>query len=360
MMSFYEEFGVSKDASVEEIRQAYKTLARVLHPDSQTEEKLRTVAACQMKRLHEILDILVDPGKRRAYNESLAAAAYPNAPSPHWTPPAAAETFPQRPARFDLAQSALQHGAWILMVCMILGSGLWYLTARIPIPAESVPHSFSTAPSPNGTAFVRPPVEHAAKHEIPEPVARTGLLPAAKAALPNKTSVANLGPPALPDVSQPMPGALPGLTPTASYSVRQPKTQEPENASPAPKVRASSFAGEWFYVPAIEKPDPHLYPPVDIDLHVAEKDGLLNGQYRGRYKVPDVAVSQDVVFQVQGKSSTGAAAALTWASSDGANGEIDLNLVQPNLMKVTWWTTRLGSSPILTSGIATLVRQQEQ
>jgi curved DNA-binding protein CbpA len=79
MMNFYEEFGVCQDASVEEIRQAYKTLARLLHPDGQTDEKLRAAAACQMKRLHEVLDVLVDPRKRRAYDEDLAADAFPNA-----------------------------------------------------------------------------------------------------------------------------------------------------------------------------------------------------------------------------------------------------------------------------------------
>jgi hypothetical protein len=111
-------------------------------------------------------------------------------------------------------------------------------------------------------------------------------------------------------------------------------------------------------VPAIEKPDPHLYPPVDIEFRLKEKDGLLDGQYRGTYKVPDTAVSQNVVFQVQGKSSGGSSAALAWTSSDGANGEIDLNLSQPNLMRVTWWTTRLGRRPGLSSGAATLFRQQ--
>ena len=111
-------------------------------------------------------------------------------------------------------------------------------------------------------------------------------------------------------------------------------------------------------MPASEIPDAHLYPPVDIDLQLVEKDGLLTGQYRGRYKVPDAAVSQDVLFQVQGKTPAGAAAVLSWTSGDGANGTIDLDLRQPNLMRVTWWTTQLGRRPVLSSGAATLFRQQ--
>src|ERR1035441_8467094 len=140
MMNFYEEFGVRNDAPVEEIRQAYKTLARVLHPDSQLDEKLKTAAACQMKRLHDVLDIFVDPGKRRAYDESLAAAAYPNA-ALYWAPRADAEPFVQPLDKFELAQSVFRHWSWILTGCMILGSGFWYVTARLPsMPVESMPN----------------------------------------------------------------------------------------------------------------------------------------------------------------------------------------------------------------------------
>jgi len=355
MMNFYEEFGVRNDASVEEIRQAYKTLARVLHPDSQMDEKLRAAAACQMKRLHEILDIFLDPRKRRAYDESLAAAAYPNA-ALHWAPPAEPSVRPLD--KFELAQSALRHWSWILMGCMILGSGFWYVTARGPTPAESVPNRFPNAALPDGTGPVLRPVEQAAKHEIRDSAVGTRLSSVAEPALPEELGAAKPESPGLPDGPVPIPVALSGPAPTAAYSARAPEVPEPEYASSVPSIHGSSFAGDWFYVPAIEKPDSHLYPPVDIEFHLTEKDGSLGGQYRGKYKVPDTAVSQDVLFQVQGKSPAGASAALVWTSNDGANGEIDLVLRQPNLMTVTWWTTRLGRRPGLSSGAATLFRQQ--
>src|ERR1017187_5737538 len=187
MMNFYEEFGVRNDASVEEIRQAYKTLARVLHPDSQMDEKLRAAAACQMKRLHEILDIFLDPRKRRAYDESLAAAAYPNA-ALHWAPPEAAEPSVRPLDKFELAQSALRHWSWILMACMILGSGFWYVTARIPTLAESVPNGLPHEALSNGTGPVLRPVEQAAKHEMGNSGAvETRLSSVAEAALPKRT-----------------------------------------------------------------------------------------------------------------------------------------------------------------------------
>jgi hypothetical protein len=351
MMNYYEEFGVPKDASVEEIHQAYRTLARVLHPDGQTDEKLRAVAARQMKRLHEILDIFVDPGRRRAYDESLVAAAYPNVVGLHWNPrvPSA--------GKFELAQSALRYWSWILMVCMILGSGYWYMTARVPDTPESAPKPNRVFSTENRSGPLLQSVQSAAKHQVAEPTGKTRSLPAAEIAVREPSAVRSDSP-RLPDIALSMPVTLPVLPPAAASSAREPEVQAPGNKPAVESVARASFAGEWFYVPAIEKPDPHLYAPVEIELQLTEKGGILNGQYRGRYKIPDAAVPQDVVFQAQGKSSPGQSAALLWSSNDGANGEIDLNLVQPNLMKVTWWTTQLGRQPELSSGTATLYRQQ--
>ncbi len=142
-------------------------------------------------------------------------------------------------------------------------------------------------------------------------------------------------------------------------SPRTPAALQPEKTvPPVPPVREASFAGEWFYAPSIEKPDPLLYAPEDIELRLTEKDGILNGEYRGRYKAPETGVPEDVVFKIQGKSSAGSSAALTWTSSDGAAGEINLNISRSDLMKVTWWATQLGRRPGLSSGAATLLRQQ--
>jgi curved DNA-binding protein CbpA len=49
-VNYYEEFGIPGDASAAKIRQAYKTLARVLHPDAHPDEALKAVAERQMRR----------------------------------------------------------------------------------------------------------------------------------------------------------------------------------------------------------------------------------------------------------------------------------------------------------------------
>jgi len=78
-MTYYEEFGVAPDATNEEIRQAYRALARLIHPDVHSDERLRTAAERQMRRINAIFDTLISPEKRRSYDESLLRIGH----SPH-------------------------------------------------------------------------------------------------------------------------------------------------------------------------------------------------------------------------------------------------------------------------------------
>ena len=64
-MTYYEELGLGADATIEQIRQAYRHLARLLHPDQQADETLRRLAESQMKRLNSIHKTLTEPSLRR-------------------------------------------------------------------------------------------------------------------------------------------------------------------------------------------------------------------------------------------------------------------------------------------------------
>ena len=70
-MDHYEELGLSRAASQEEIRQAYRRVARLLHPDRCKDEESRRLADLQMKRLNGILEILTDSAARLSYDEQL-------------------------------------------------------------------------------------------------------------------------------------------------------------------------------------------------------------------------------------------------------------------------------------------------
>jgi curved DNA-binding protein CbpA len=309
MMNFYEEFGVRNDAPVEEIRQAYKTLARVLHPDGQTDEKLRAAAVCQMKRLHEIVGILMDPQKRRAYDESLSAVY--SAPVYQWAPPS--QPFVDLRDKFDLAQSVLRHWFWILIAAVIFGSGFWYLTARVPTLAEFAPGQPSVAAQPDETG------------PSPQPAGLSAGLPA---------GTGGTAPP---------------------EKVRSAVQPPPSGFQQAPDATASLFAGDWLYTSAAMH-SVRQRAPLFIDFRLVEKNGMLNGDYRARYEVPRQPASQSVMLQVRGKSPAGASATLAWTSDDGAGGEMDLFLDTPDSLQVTWWTTKLGRRTDLSSDAATLRR----
>ena len=67
-MDHYEELGVDRSARPEEIRQAYKRLVRMLHPDHCTDEQVRRLADLQMKRLNSVLRTLTNPQARAIYD----------------------------------------------------------------------------------------------------------------------------------------------------------------------------------------------------------------------------------------------------------------------------------------------------
>ena len=66
---FYAELGVKKDATAEEIKKAYRKLARANHPDSNPGD---TAKHEKFKKVAEAYDVIGDPEKRKKYDEARA------------------------------------------------------------------------------------------------------------------------------------------------------------------------------------------------------------------------------------------------------------------------------------------------
>src|ERR1044072_8359837 len=62
---FYKILGVKKDAKPDEIKKAYRRLARKYHPDVNPGDK---AAEDRFKQMSEAFDVLSDPKKRKVYD----------------------------------------------------------------------------------------------------------------------------------------------------------------------------------------------------------------------------------------------------------------------------------------------------
>ncbi|TPX41849.1 hypothetical protein SeMB42_g05387 [Synchytrium endobioticum] len=80
--TFYEELDISSNATTDDIKKAYKKSALKCHPDKNGGDRRE-----DFQRLAEIYEILVDPARRRAYDESLQRPSQPRAPPSHRTDP---------------------------------------------------------------------------------------------------------------------------------------------------------------------------------------------------------------------------------------------------------------------------------
>ena len=61
---YYETLGVSRNASVEEIRQAKRRLSKLFHPDLVQEEALKDIYGSKLAKINNAADVLLNPQKK--------------------------------------------------------------------------------------------------------------------------------------------------------------------------------------------------------------------------------------------------------------------------------------------------------
>jgi molecular chaperone DnaJ len=103
MRDYYDVLGVSPDAGADEIKRAYRQLARRYHPDISGEERGSAFLA-----LARAYDVLRDPVRRRQYNARLSQAALQTSREPGraWFADEIAIDFPSVASLLDRMRDA--------------------------------------------------------------------------------------------------------------------------------------------------------------------------------------------------------------------------------------------------------------
>lgn len=361
-MTYYEELGVSSAASFDEIREAYKQLARLLHPDKIQDKKLRGVAECQMRRLNQVYETLSVADLRREYDLSLQTELM--------MVPRPAEMDFRTLWRICLERVKGPDGAWIGAGALVAALMIWTLLDSPPVRA------------PDGAAA---PVNHQQKlSKVREkPVANPNLgmeqqivmlrrqlevmrqeRDAALSELavmeagrfPMTAGSPEQGSSQQSSAGQTLPSA--GTLQAGTGEMRA-SLSVPPAPTPAPRAAAETMSGTWYFTPdPNQTPTLKLYPPEYIEAVITERGGVVLGRYRARYRVTDRAISPEVMFQFSGKAAADNAK-VPWQGAGGASGEVKLRLLTRNSLEVSWIANNLGTALGLGSGQAVLIRKYD-
>jgi hypothetical protein len=379
-MDYYEELGLKRTATVQEIRHAYKILAKLVHPDGQANQPLRDMAERQMKRLNQILATLTNQQTRCEYDAGLENGVALNGGAPPvglWHVPVGEFPGTNRwMAIPEWLQPVARNWFWVALASIVVGVGVWYLaqartddgmpSAVSPAVEQKIAPAERRRPNNAGKVDAKaapqsqpiPPLRAERRQAAGHSAGAAPLTDSPAAAISRETP---------PQETPRLPAPTPATTPAATAVTRQesePVAAKPEPASVvtaagAAKPRSSPFAGNWLYVPdPSERSAPGAYPASYVELLLGEEHGRLRGTYRAEYRVADRAVSPEVAFEVQGDTPAETTAHLPWTATDGAKGDVDLALTGPNVLKITWWTTEFGRHSKLASGTSKLIRQQ--
>lgn len=354
-ISYYEELGVEPDASPAEIRDSFRALVRLLHPDQQVDPELKAIAERQLRRVNGIYAVLSDPEKRRRYDAAFQEDY--TAPAIVFNPASNID-----PRKFVLRL------LWIGAAVILTATCVW-LYVDNPESSGSVPVEAAVPVDRVVSVPSAPPVEDSDRIEglrLDLRIARSERDAARSELNRLKALLASAGS-AIPE--PPPPAAVAESVGRTEPDVRvapfPPRTSAvsasavPRPAAPKPLGSdAHQFAGFWFFAPGTERNTKGLYPPQFIEAILTERNGVIHGRYRSRYRIVDRAISPDVNFEFTG-TSNGTTLTTPWTGLGGAKGQLVLSLVGENSLKFDWTATELGSGQGLTSGTATLTRRIE-
>src|ERR1039457_2215796 len=219
-MTWYEELGLTPAARDEDIRKAHRTLSKLLHPDHQTDAAVRGAADIQMRRLNGIVDTLLDPERRRDYDESLSQRQRPEAV----------------PSRIPFKRPAANLLVTILGALALTVAAVWFYAGDL-MRFQPSAAAATDPPPPKGRAAPPTPASASKSPETPEP---SGV---------NRPATLSIDP------SRVQRAPLPVETPSAPPAVPEPAPV------PAPPAASMTAAPQQPAPPVVEFPTPVSAPP---------------------------------------------------------------------------------------------------
>lgn len=358
-MNYYEELGVRHDANVDDIRQAFKKLARLLHPDRQVEPSLKSIAERQMQRLGEIVAVLSDPGKRSHYDETLLLAN--RLPTIYNKPGILISPMPcgWRDSNNGVAEFTFRHWFWILTGIFVMALSTWTFLEN---NSAALDPGLQRAALQGDSTFEdrdRQPAQKADRlqHRMTAVISKAPpIIPAHGIPMAVRAPITTPPePPSAPALEEIPASLFTAPEPLAEVAKIAPPKMPGENITSLPSV--SSLAGRWLYTPQPgDVSESGMYSATYVELLLVEHAGELAGDYRARYNVPDRAVSPEVTFKIRGPAESSTSATFAWLSGDRAKGLAEMALRAPNVLYVSWWTTEFGRRATLGSGTAVLIR----
>jgi hypothetical protein len=329
-VSYYEDFGLPPNAPPEQIREAYKLLVRLLHPDQQTDPALKWAAEGQMRRINRAYAVLADPERRRQYDIELI------------TPPERPAPLVIRTPNAVVVRTQLQAAPilWIAAAVLSLGAIIWLATQGQLSQGQTHPVR-TTAAEPR-------PQEQSATVETPLTRARTDSpLPVVTSTQRFADPEPTMAPSPVPQVQTPPPAYAPAYT--------APQLPAPELA----RLPPNHFGGFWAYPREKNfQRQSGQYPPQYIEATITEHEGVIKGKYRARFYVSDRPISPNVNFEFEGKPE-GGVAKLPWHGEGGSLGVLDIKLLSTEEMELVWRATDFGQVLGLASGTAVLMRRPD-
>jgi hypothetical protein len=326
-MNYYEELGVSLTASEEEIRQAFRCLAKIVHPDHHSDPRFRELGELQMKRITEIRSVLLNQKRREEYDHALREL-----------------TTPQ--TGWSFASSLYKPVVLCAGAGAVVSLLLWFLpTSGGPVPQSVIATRQEAAVSEKSTIRSKLP-------KRPRITPHVNAREETASRIPTTQDAEVQSPPVLlpaedSALTAELPEPVAGVT---AFPIR----------APAP-LEQPSFPGRWYYVtPRHPQRVEGVYRPEYVELRVAESSGVLRGRYDARYSVSDRAISPLVHFQFEGRPEANRMESVPWTGTGGAQGKVNLRLLSPDRLHVSWSVEQPSAELNLSEGTSVLVRYREQ